>query len=187
MSKIRCFLALPTSDEVQTAITSLIASYQSVPSDVKWQDASKLHITLKFLGSVEIEAVKEISVHLEDRARYHSAFDIVYEGTGGFPSQHRPTTLWVGTRSSDAMTRLHRDVEDVVRNFGFTPDERPFRPHITIGRVKGNRNLDRLTAKVKSVTFEPVTARCAEILVMRSDLQSDTSRYTVIQSIPLRL
>lgn len=186
MSKIRCFLALPTTDEVRTAISSLIASYQSVPSDVKWQDPSKLHITLKFLGSVENDVVKEISLQLENRLRYHSAFDIVYEETGGFPSLHRPTILWVGARPSEAITQLYHDIEDTVRGFGFKPEDRPFRPHITIARVKGNRNLDRLTAKVKSVTFEPVKGHCAEVLVMRSELSPDTSRYTVIQSIPLR-
>jgi 2'-5' RNA ligase len=186
MSKIRCFLALPTTQEVRDAISSLIASYQSVPSDVKWQDVTKLHITLKFLGSVEQQIVAGISEQLADVARYHSAFDIVYEGTGAFPSLHRPNIFWVGTRSNEAMTHLYRDVEVVAQKFGFASEDRPFKPHLTIGRVKGNRNLDRLTAKVKSVTFGPVAGHCAELFVMRSDLQPDTSRYTIVQSIPLR-
>jgi len=186
MQKIRCFLALPTNPEVMGAIASLIASLQSVPSDVKWQDTSKLHITLKFLGSMETGVVEQISGQLSRVLRYHSAFDIIYDTLGGFPSLRLPTVLWVGTRPNDSMTRLHHDVEEVVQRFGFKRDGHPFQPHLTIGRVKRKHQLHRLTAKVKSVTFEPVTGRCAELLVMRSDLHPDTSRYTIVHSIPLR-
>ncbi|MEX2117257.1 MAG: RNA 2',3'-cyclic phosphodiesterase [Bacteroidota bacterium] len=187
MAKIRCFLALPASPAVQSAVASLIADLQSEASDAKWQDPQKLHLTLKFLGSVETELVQRISEALLTLARYHSAFDIVYEGLGGFPSLDHPTVVWVGTKTSEPMQRLHSDVENAVSQFGFVRDTRLFHPHITLARIKASGKLHRLTAKIKSITFEPVLMRCTEVLVMRSELHRDSSRYTVVQSIPLLL
>ncbi|MEX1139221.1 MAG: RNA 2',3'-cyclic phosphodiesterase [Bacteroidota bacterium] len=187
MAKIRCFLALPASSAVQSAVASLIADLQSEASDVKWQDPKKLHLTLKFLGSVEAGTIQRISEALFALARYHSAFDIVYEGLGGFPSLDRPTVLWLGTRPSEPIERLSRDVEDAVSQFGFERDIRSFHPHLTLARIKRSKHLHRLTAKVKSLTFEPVLMRCTEMLVMRSELHPESSRYTVVQSIPLLL
>src|SRR3970040_2108804 len=103
MAKIRCFIALPTSPAVQSAAASLIADLQSEASPVKWQDPKKLHLTVKFLGSVETEVVERISEALHTLIRYHSAFDIVYEGLGGFPSLDHPTVLWMGTKENGAM------------------------------------------------------------------------------------
>ncbi len=185
MGKIRCFLALPSSPAVQSAVASLIADLQSEASDVKWQDPKKLHLTLKFLGSVETELVQRISEALAAFAGYHSAFDIVYEGLGGFPSLDHPTVLWVGTKTNEPMQKLHRDIEAEVGKFGFARDDRLFHPHLTLARVKRSGNLHRLTAKLKSLTFEPVLMRCTEVLVMRSELHPDSSRYTDVQSIPL--
>ena len=187
MAKIRCFLALPTSPAVQSAAASLIADLQSEASLVKWQDPKKLHLTVKFLGSVETEVVERISEALRTQIRYHAAFDIVYEGLGGFPSLDHPTVLWMGTRENESIQRLHHAVEEVVAQFGFENDVRRFHPHLTLARIKTSDQLHRLTAKVKSVTFEPVLMRCTELLVMRSELRRDSSRYTVLQSIPLSL
>jgi 2'-5' RNA ligase len=186
MAKIRCFIALPTSPAVQSAAASLIADLQSEASHVKWQDPKKLHLTVKFLGSVETEVVQRISEALHTLTGYHSAFDIVYEGLGGFPSLDDPTVIWMGTRENETMQRLHRDVESVASQFGFAPDTRSFHPHLTLARIKQSHHLHRLTAMVKSLTFEPVLMRCTEVLVMRSELHRDSSRYTVLQSIPLR-
>lgn len=187
MAKIRCFLALPVSPAVQSAAASLIADLQSEASDVKWQDPKKLHLTLKFLGSVESETVQRISEALIALARYHSAFDMIYDGLGGFPSLDHPTVLWIGTRPNEPLQRLYRDIEDVVTQFGFVRDDRSFHPHLTLARIKRTKHLRRLTAKLKSLTLEPVLMRCTELLVMRSELHPDSSRYTVLQSIPLLL
>lgn len=187
MAKMRCFLALPSSPAVQSVAASLIADLQSEASDVKWQDPTKLHLTLKFLGSVETETIQRIAEALIALARYHSAFDIIYDGLGGFPSLDHPTVLWIGTQPNEPVRRLYLDIEDIATQFGFARDNRSFHPHLTLARIKRTKHLHRLTAKVKSLTFEPVLMRCTELLIMRSELHPDSSRYTVLQSIPLLL
>jgi 2'-5' RNA ligase len=80
---------------------------------------------------------------------------------------------------------LQRRIEEVCGRFGFPKEDRAFHAHITLGRVRGNRHLDRLTEIVKTVTFEPMQARCAEVHIMRSELRPTGSVYTLLNSIPL--
>lgn len=184
MSLIRSFIALPATLEIRERAAAVIQDLRGESSGIKWQDPQKLHLTLKFLGSVETDVLNRIGQVLSTVARYHSAFDLVYEGLGAFPTLERANVLWIGTRESSAMQQLHRAIEEAMAEFGFERDTKPFHPHLTLARMKGLRD-PRLTAKVKSVTFLPVSTRCTTLLLMRSDLHPESSRYTVLQSIPL--
>jgi 2'-5' RNA ligase len=81
---------------------------------------------------------------------------------------------------------LQSAIEKTCIDFGFQKEERAFHPHITFGRVKGIRNLARLTDAIKTITFEPMQSRCSEVLLMKSDLRPSGSIYTILKSIPLQ-
>jgi len=187
MSRIRCFIAVPTPPQVLNRIAEVITNLQSISSDVKWEHTEKLHITLKFLGATEETDVQMLARRLEEKAGRISLFQYAYEGIGAFPSLDRPRVYWIGTSKNLALVQLHRDVEEVTRTFSIADDERPFHPHVTIGRVKGSRGINLLTASAKTLTFEPVVAHCSEILLMKSDLHPTGSRYSVLSHIPLNL
>jgi 2'-5' RNA ligase len=184
---LRSFIALPGSDELQSALTSVVRRLAETPSDVRWErDASKFHITLRFLGNVEPDRLAELGTALAGHVVEVGALDLVYEGLGAFPSVERPRVVWAGVRANDALARLQAIVEQVCRRLEVgAPEERPFHPHITIGRVKGAHNLARLTATLKSITLEPVSARATHILLMRSELHPTGSRYTALKTLPL--
>jgi len=187
MSRIRCFIAVPTPIPIIERITALMTDLRSVPSDVKWEHTEKLHITLKFLGSMEESYLELLENELKEKVQVISQFDYKYEGIGAFPNLHLPRVYWVGTSDNRALIQLNESVEQVTRSFSVASDDRPFHPHVTIGRVKGSRGINLLTARVKSVTFEPVAARCSEILMMKSDLEATGSRYSILSRIPLNL
>ena len=187
MPRIRCFVAVETPSEVLQRIAALIADLQSVSSDVKWEHTEKLHITVKFLGTMNESDVHVLIRVLKEKIRMFSRFDYKYEGIGAFPDLERPRVYWIGTSKNLALVQLHRDVEEVTRTFSIADDERPFHPHVTIGRVKGSRGINLLTASAKTLTFEPVVAHCSEILLMKSDLHPTGSRYSVLSRIPLNL
>jgi len=111
---------------------------------------------------------------------------LVYDSLGAFPDLIHPRVLWVGARGNDVLTSLQRNIEVTCSRFGFPIETRGFHPHITLGRVKGSRNLARLTAKVKSITFVPSETACFEVLLMKSDLQPTGSVYTTLKSFPLK-
>ena len=186
MSSIRSFIALPTSDSVRDRIIKIQEELKQFGADVKWDSPDKFHITLKFLGNVELQVLEKLTAELEATISQHAAFDLTYQRVGAFPDATRPRVVWVGTSQSNELSSVQQSVEEICTRFGFAKEDRAFNPHITLGRVKGTRNIHRLTEKLKNITFDPTNSRCTELLVMRSDLHPSGSVYSVLKSIPLK-
>ncbi len=184
MPSLRCFIALPTADEVKTRITELQSKLKESSADVKWDSPDKFHITLKFLGNSEQSVIDSLSARLELLPQNVSYIRALFNSVGAFPSLQRPKVIWVGIEHTEELRKLQSDVESLCAELGFKREEREFHPHITLGRVKGNRNLDRLTDMLKSLTLDPIQARCSEILLIRSDLKPSGSVYTILKSFP---
>jgi 2'-5' RNA ligase len=185
MPTIRVFIALPTPSDIRREITSIQAQLIKSGAEVKWDTPEKFHITLKFLGDTEPALISSIARELQNSIGSFPSFDLSYFSLGGFPNVTRPRVVWVGTQENEHIVHLQEHVERVCTSFGFAKEDRPFHAHITLGRVKGSRNLDRLTAKLKSITFLPLPARCTGIHMMRSELKPTGSVYTLLNSIPL--
>jgi RNA 2',3'-cyclic 3'-phosphodiesterase len=186
MASIRSFLSIPASNRLRASAASVIENLQSVSSGVKWERPEKLHITVKFLGSVDTDLLRKIAETLKPRLEQMDQFNITYAGLGAFPTIHNPRILWIGADGGRNIVELFSAVEQVCSSFNIPSEDRTFHAHVTIGRVKNSRALNRLTAMVKSVTFEPIVARCSELCVMKSELHPSGSQYTVVQSIPLK-
>lgn len=183
---VRSFIALPSSDELRTALAAIIRRLAETGSDVRWEREEKFHITLKFLGTVEMTKLEALGSALAAELSGIEAFECVYEGLGAFPSLARPRIVWAGVREHSTLVTLQQTIERVSSALGVgEPEDRPFHPHITIGRVKSERGLARLTEVLKSVTLQPVSARCSRVLLMRSELHPTGSRYDALKSIPL--
>lgn len=183
---VRSFLAIASSDDLRAELLAVVRQLAASGADVRWEREEKLHITLKFLGDVEMTKLETLSVALAAELSGVGAFDLVYEGLGAFPSAVRPRIVWAGVREHPTLITLQRTVERVSSALGVgEPEDRPFHPHITIGRVKSDRGLSRLTEVLKSVTLQPVSARCSHVLLMRSELHPSGSRYNALKSLPL--
>ena len=186
MSPLRSFIALPTPDSVKNRIANTQAELKQLNADVKWDSPEKFHITLKFLGNIELQVLEKLTADLEAIATHHPAFELVFHSVGAFPSITQPRVLWAGTIQNDVLLSLQRRVEETCARFNFPKEQRAFHPHITLGRVKGTRNIGRLTDKLKSITLEATNSRCTELLVMRSHLHPSGSVYSVVNSIPFK-
>jgi 2'-5' RNA ligase len=185
MPRIRAFIALPTSDEIKQQIASIQSQLIETQADVRWEGREKFHITLKFLGDSESEVLQSLASDLRNSLRDTRSFDLLYDALGCFPNAARPRVVWVGAQENPHVASLQRLVEEVCVRFGFAREDRAFHAHITLGRVKGNRHVDRLTETLKTVTFDPLQARCSELHVMRSELRPTGSVYSLLNSIPL--
>jgi RNA 2',3'-cyclic 3'-phosphodiesterase len=186
MSSIRTFIALPASTEIQQQMAAVQSQLKATQADVKWELQNKFHITLRFLGGVEQSNIDSLSPAFADIVKQFPTFEITYNSLGVFPNLHNPRVIWIGTKSNQVVLDLQSSVERVCLDFGFQKEERAFHPHITFGRVKGTRNLTRLTEAIKTITFEPMQSRCSELLLMKSDLRPSGSIYTILKSFPLQ-
>jgi RNA 2',3'-cyclic 3'-phosphodiesterase len=184
MSVIRAFIALPLPQMIQQELGEIQKLLKDSNADVKWDTSDKFHITLKFLGDIDTTTVGPIANGVQNSIGGFRPFDLAFRTIGAFPNANRPRVVWIGSEENELVLDIQKRVEQVCGSLGFAEDDRAFHTHVTLGRVKGDRNLDRLTAKLKSITFKPLIARCTEVHIVRSELKPAGSVYTLLNSIP---
>jgi 2'-5' RNA ligase len=184
---IRSFIAIETPPEVRADIARIQDGLRTTNADVRWESVEKFHITLKFLGSVEEPRLNSLADRLEEALGAFASFNMTYQGVGCFPNQHRPRIIWIGAENEDGtLSRLQETIEKVAEEMGFQREERRFHPHITIGRVKGSKNLKALVSELGSASFNPHAASIKDVLLMKSDLKPTGSVYSVLRTYQLK-
>jgi 2'-5' RNA ligase len=148
---LRSFIAVEIPAEIHRAITRSTASLQkALPTPlVRWVEPQNIHLTLIFLGDVSPVNLELLAEALKVELTSHESFSMSVGGLGAFPSSHRPRIVWVGLEAPAALTTLQHGVETVAARIGYIPEERPFSPHLTIGRV--GQSLTRIDlARIKA-------------------------------------
>ncbi len=155
-------------------------------ADVRWVAVPSIHLTLKFLGEVDPALLPALGESLEAGAGPEHAFDLRIHGLGCFPNLHNPRVIWCGIDTGrDSLFRLQKKVEDACRAFGFGPEDRPFHPHLTLGRVNGKRNLQPLLDCIKMGSDLECSFRANHFNIYRSILKPQGAEYSVLKSIAL--
>jgi len=182
MAEIRTFIAIAVDPVIITRLAGVQQQLRAAGADVGWTRPEGMHITLKFLGNVPQERMPAIGEALDAVAVRFAPFTISVEGTGGFPTVQRPRVLWAGIRAgSETLTAMAAAVDDALAALDFPRDARPFRAHLTLGRVKSPANLSGLSALLEAHardSFGEMTA--ADMLLMRSELSPQGARYTAL-------
>lgn len=181
--RIRTFVAVEVPAVVRTKLTQLTARLRQSPANVKWVDDANLHYTLKFLGDLSIQDVGDVCRAVQTAVENLPAFEIQVGGLGAFPTAQRPRTVWVGVRSGETeMVALHDAIELQLAELGFRTENRRFRPHLTIGRVRnspeGIPELADLMAAEQS--FFGGVVSVSEAVVFSSQLGPKGPTYDVL-------
>jgi 2'-5' RNA ligase len=124
------------------SVLSIIEEIRGFRAPFKLVRPENMHITLKFLGDTPDEQIPEIVEVMQTACVGKSAFDIGYKGLGAFPNQRKMSVLWVGITGAEPMKDIARGVEDGVEPLGFKREKRPFKPHLTLGRLRRHKRLD---------------------------------------------
>ncbi|MHC1728521.1 MAG: RNA 2',3'-cyclic phosphodiesterase [Syntrophobacteraceae bacterium] len=177
---IRSFIAIDLSDTVRGQIASLVQELRKSGAPVGWVRVESIHLTLKFLGNVAPEMIEEMKPVLAEIASQTEPIHINPAGCGAFPTIKTPRVIWVGLKGDGGpLAKLQREVESAMVPFGFKPEDRPFRPHLTVGRVKGRQHLltlQQILLAHQDFTAEPFDV--AELVLYKSELRPDGARYT---------
>jgi len=186
MPSQRLFIALETPAGVVPRIGEVRDRLRASQADVKWESDEKLHATLVFLGDTDDALLPEIVSSLERVGRRFGPVEVKYAGVGCFPGKRSPKVVWVGMEDpTQTLLALHRDTETCLVALGFRKEERAFRPHVTLGRVKGERGLHSLIRMMESITFESQPVRIRGIALVKSELKPSGSVYTTLKTVPL--
>jgi RNA 2',3'-cyclic 3'-phosphodiesterase len=189
---LRAFLALEIPPEIQNAIANSTATLRNaLPKGlIRWVARKNVHLTLKFLGDVTPAAIEKLAGAIKLEAASHETFSMSVGELGAFPSARRARVLWIGLEAPPALGRLQRGVEAVTTSLGYPAEERPFSPHLTIGRVGQNASASDLlrlstaleATKVGLLGQVPVEA----VHIFKSDLRPDGAVYTHLYALLMK-
>lgn len=186
---MRLFLAINLEAGVRQAILEGTSVLRDAAPTLPWLEPGRLHLTLKFIGVRGDEAVGPLTELLDEVAERHRRFPIRLRQVGAFPNFRRARVVWLGVEQEPRLELLQHDVEVAGEARGFAMEGRPFRPHITLTRVKGElaEGTRRQLARAgKRVSFEEdVTVESIDL--MNSEPGPDGSRYTRLHAAALRV
>jgi 2'-5' RNA ligase len=178
--KFRAFIAIALPPRVIEAIGALQSDLKDSKLKIRWVKPANIHLTLKFLGDIPAEMIPAIEQALGDAVAGHGPLRLSTKGIGVFPGIKKPRVVWVGVSGQTRQLReLHHSVESSLQGIGFAVEKRSFKSHLTMGRIKGFVDSQRLLdAMQRCSQFESETFDVHGIHLYRSQLKPSGAVYT---------
>ncbi len=188
---MRLFVAVDLNEELKAAVRSRVADLRTRLATVReadlvrWATDDQLHLTLHFIGYVDDERAELIRAALEPSMKSPS-FSLSLGRLGAFPSSGSARVIWIGVDDGEELLRaVHREVGERLRATGCSPEQRDFRGHLTIGRVrKPERELSY--RMLKALPFEPPGSSLVDhVTLYESRLSAKGATYRSLLQTPL--
>jgi 2'-5' RNA ligase len=185
---MRLFLAIELGSSLLDALDVAIAPLREEVAEIAWVPREKRHLTLKFLGDVEDGGASRITAAVERVAAGHRPFELTLREVGAFPNFRRARVVWIGVEHDPRLELLQHDLEVACEEAGFEVEGRPFRPHVTVARVRvpwqveRARQVARLARSVRWSAAEMVQG----VTLMESMLAPAGARYVRLHAATLR-
>ncbi len=189
---LRSFIAVEIPTEIQNAIAHSLAFLQkALPKPlIRWVAPQNVHLTLKFLGDVSPANLERMAEVLKIEANTHEAFSMTVGDMGAFPNPRRARVIWIGLDAPPSLATLNRGVEAASATLGYAAENRPFSPHLTVGRVGQSASVTDLNKIHEALSAEKVgllgTVQVKAIHIFKSDLRPGGSVYTQLYALPLK-
>jgi 2'-5' RNA ligase len=192
---IRAFLAVELSQELQAGLATVqqglkhrIEPELKRDMRISWMQPASIHLTLKFLGDMDEQAIDPLLVVVEQAIGSQIAVNVPLERLGAFPRPQSPRVLWVGPlenwdRGAEAkrIAEIHGAIEQACEGLRFLRETKPFSPHLTLARIRvGERQVGAALAK-GGVLDRPLSLgslAVESVVLMKSELKPTGSVYT---------
>lgn len=187
---IRAFIAIELSSPIQQELERILNHLQqSSLRCIRWVKPDAIHLTLKFLGESSPEQISRLMDEIRHVAAATSPLELQVQGLGAFPSLKRPRVVWVGVQAPPDLFRLQKAIEDAADRAGYPREDRPFSPHLTLGRVRREASPGELALLSETITRQPVnllgSMSVKQFVLFRSDLRPAGPIYTPLAHFPL--
>ncbi|MGH2718058.1 MAG: RNA 2',3'-cyclic phosphodiesterase [Actinomycetota bacterium] len=179
---LRLFIAAEIPEAQREAVDSVVAPLRGTLSGARWTGEAGWHVTLKFLGSVTGERLELVSgICRSVAAAAPGPAEVRLTGLGAFPSPGRARVLWVGlAEPAGVLVGAAAGLEERFRAEGFPAEQRPWRPHLTVARMKVPGPVDLLDAEIGASPFTVV-----ELVLFSSHLRPTGAVYEALGRYPL--
>lgn len=177
---IRAFLAIDLPASLRPVLSRAQEELKKSGADVKWVPPGNIHLTLKFFGNIPEDQVEAIAQAARSVAAAQAPFALMITDAGAFPSPKNPRVVWLGVEGDLAVIRdFHRRLEAAFAPLGFAPEDRPFSPHLTLGRVKSPAGRPELTRRLVTLPSPDCTPfKVSEVILFRSNLSPKGPRIS---------
>lgn len=188
-TRVRLFLAVNLPTEVRHAIADAAAPLRVAAPSLSWVSPEKVHLTVKFLGEQPEAMAERVAAAMHDVAARNRVVDVEIGGVGAFPNFRRPRVVWIGMTPEPKLELLHHDVESSCEYLGLPVDGKPFRPHLTLARVRARasdpQTLRELARAARAVSYvEEIVITSIDL--MESKQTAAGSAYRLVASAALR-
>lgn len=180
---LRSFLALDTPDEIRKEIGAAQDRLKRIiQGDIRWVRPEGIHLTLKFFGNISGNDAANISAAVGRASVGIRPFALTIGGVGAFPDPHRPRVLYLGMNGDvERLVAFQEELEQALSMIGFPREERPFRLHLTLGRIKNPRGLIGLAGVMeKGESYMAGQFTASGLGLFKSDMTPRGAVYTRI-------
>lgn len=187
----RLFIAVELPGALREELADLQQRLKRDQPPVRWVEPEAMHLTLWFLGDVPGDQVVHLKMAMMLSLAGQQAVRVQLGAPGAFPNLQRPQVIWVGLAEGETHLRVwYEALACRLLSLGFHPDHRPFRPHLTLGRVRREASAEqqqRLGAALRSL--KPPSDHVWDlqrVVLFRSDLRPEGPRYTALAEVDLQ-
>lgn len=191
---LRLFIAVELPEGVRTALNEAVGAMRArlarAHAGLRWAGPEGMHLTLKFLGNVATGTVPALEEALRAATRGMRPFSLTLQGTGAFPDEHAPRTLWAGLAGDlPGLHALREAIETATAAIGYAREPRAFRPHVALARLPdhvGPRHQAAVMEALRALRV-PVTPplNVREVSLMQSTLLPTGAVYRRLAAVPL--
>ncbi len=185
---MRCFIAVPLPEILSKNIgqyqSSLKKKLSSSDMKISWTRLASIHLTLRFLGEIEADTVSEINRRLSHELPLCPATQIEVKGVGAFPNLQKPRIMWAGLKTNQQLHDLHSLIKEQLSKLPREADDKAFKPHLTLGRVRFDPTRGRafIQATKDSLLHEFGALPVEEVRLYRSHLKQSGPEYEILSS-----
>ncbi len=178
---MRLFIALPLPEKAEQFLGYIIDDLKQKRGKVKWVSSKNIHLTMKFLGNTEKSKIEDIKSAIKKTASKHSQINSTINKINGFPNLNRPRVIWAGLDNNenclDKLENIASDIDDEMSQLGFEKENKKFKSHLTLGRVKDNKNIGELTKYLETYRINPQSVLFDKIVLFKSTLTPQGAIY----------
>jgi 2'-5' RNA ligase len=200
---IRAFLAVELSQELRAGLTTVqqelkrkIETGMTRNTRISWVQPTSIHLTIKFLGDMDEQALDALLVAVEHAIGNQPAVNVPLDRLGAFPRPQSPRVLWVGPpenweqgRDAKGIGEIHGAIEAACEGLGFLRETRPFSLHLTLARIRMGERHVGLALTQSGVLDRPISAgslAVESVALMRSELKPTGSVHTKLWEVRLQ-
>lgn len=180
----RVFLAIALNEDIKNKMKSQVKKVEVTGKkkewDMNWTPGDNYHITLNFIGDIEEDKINDINLMVSEFVNNQEQFELKVGGVGAFPSVDSARVIWLGVQAKKDLIGLQQELSEKLHHLGLDVEDKDYRPHLTIARLRNKHNVENLISPLKKIDCGKI--RVSNITLFESKLVGKYPKY-----IPLKV